>query len=61
MILTFEKMNEATFFLFKSEKKRDEGAFITDEGGPEKQLTFFSLRYNIIETIGSHCGGSWER
>ena len=31
-------MNEGTFFLFKSEKK-------TDEGGPEKQLNFcFSLK-----------------
>ena len=37
-------MNEGTFFfLFKSEKKTDEGhKFKTDEGGPEKQLTFFS-------------------
>ena len=53
-------MNEDTFF-FYSEKKERCGAFETDEGGPEKQLTFFSLRYNIIETIGSHCGGSDER
>ena len=53
-------MNEATFF-YSSLKKREIGAFETDEGGPEKHLTFFSLRYNIIETIGSRCGGSGER
>ena len=33
-------MNEGTFFLFRSE-----GALKTDEGGPEKQLFFFSLSF----------------
>ena len=61
LILTFEKMNEATFFLFKSEKKRDEGHLKQMREGLRNNLLFFSLRYNIIETIGSHCGGSGER
>ena len=56
-----EKMNEATFFLFKSEKKRDEGHLKQMRKGLRNNQLFFSLRYNIIEKIGSHCGGSWER
>ena len=54
-------MNEATFFLFKSEKKRDEGHLKQMREGLRNNQLFFSLRYNIIETIGSHCGGSGER
>ena len=48
------KINEATFFLFKSEKK-------TDEGGLEKQ--FFIVTVVLMEDITSGHAieqGTWE-
>ena len=43
-----QKTDEATFF--KSEKDRW-GAFETDEGGPGKQLTFFSCLIEILKKV----------